>query len=62
MNASKIIIKKKIIARREIVAPAEETRFQVVNESGKSEYRRGIPARPRKCWGKKVKFTPTNMI
>ena len=36
--------------------------FQQLNLSGKSEYRRGIPANPKKCWGKNVKFTPKNII
>ena len=26
------------------------------------KYRRGIPARPKKYWGKKVRFTPKNII
>ena len=28
---------------------------------GLSAYRLGEPARPKKCWGKKVKFTPINI-
>jgi len=30
--------------------------------SGKSLYFRGIPLSPKKCIGKKVKFTPINII
>jgi hypothetical protein len=32
--------------------------FQPKNMSGKSQYRRGKPASPAKCIGKKVIFTP----
>ena len=35
--------------------------FHKENESGKSEYRRGIPFKPKKCWGKKVILTPKNI-
>lgn len=45
----------------EIYDPMEDIMFHNENESGKSEYRRGIPFSPRKCWGKKVRFTPINM-
>lgn len=48
-------------AIKEIVDPIEEITFQVKKASGKSEYRRGIPLNPRKCWGKKVMFTPINI-
>ena len=48
-------------ARKEIRDPKEEITFQVVKESGQSEYRRGIPFNPKKCCGKKVMFTPTNI-
>jgi hypothetical protein len=33
--------------------------FQPRNISGKSQYRRGNPANPAKCIGKKVILTPT---
>lgn len=36
--------------------------FHLVNASGYSEYRRGMPFNPKKCWGKKVMFTPRNII
>jgi len=45
----------------EIVDPIDETVFHSVKASGKSEYRRGMPDRPRKCWGKKVILTPMNI-
>jgi len=33
--------------------PKEDKIFQNKNVSGKSTYRRGIPANPKKCCGKK---------
>lgn len=45
----------------EIVEPKELIKFHEAIVSGKSEYLLGIPANPRKCWGKKVKFTPKNV-
>jgi hypothetical protein len=36
--------------------------FHAEYESGKSGIRRGIPAKPRKCIGKKVIFTPINVV
>ena len=50
-----------ITDRNEMNEPKEETIFHGVKASGKSEYRRGIPFNPRKCWGKNVMLTPTNM-
>lgn len=44
------------------IDPIDEIIFHIKNESGKSEYRRGIPDNPRKCCGKNVKFTPINII
>jgi hypothetical protein len=35
--------------------------FQLEYESGKSGIRRGIPAKPKKCIGKKQTLTPTNV-
>jgi len=46
----------------EIYAPIEDTMFHRENASGKSEYRRGIPFNPKKCWGKNVRFTPKNIV
>jgi hypothetical protein len=46
----------------EMIAPKDETKFHNKKASGKSEYRRGIPLKPRKCCGKKVKFTPINIM
>jgi hypothetical protein len=41
--------------------PNEAIVFHPEYESGKSGIRRGIPAKPRKCIGKKQTFTPTNV-
>merc|ERR1711972_610614 len=46
----------------EIIDPILATTFHNMNLSGESEYRRGIPAKPRKCIGKKVKLTPINIV
>ena len=46
----------------EVVDPRELIKFHVRSESGKSEYLFGIPANPKKCCGKKVKFTPIKVI
>jgi hypothetical protein len=35
--------------------------FHAEYESGKSGIRRGIPAKPKKCIGKKQTFTPINV-
>jgi len=59
--ASHIIKIKNRIATIERYDPIEEIMFHVINASGYSEYRRGIPFNPKKCWGKKVRFTPTNI-
>lgn len=48
-------------ATREIVEPIEEIVFHRAKASGKSEYRRGIPDRPKKCCGKNVMLTPRNI-
>jgi hypothetical protein len=44
-----------------ITEPNVAILFQAEYESGKSGIRRGIPANPRKCIGKKQTFTPTNV-
>ena len=54
--------KKNITDTVEIIDPTLENTFQYINLSGKSEYRRGIPANPKKCIGKNVILTPTNII
>lgn len=53
---------KNIILIIEIDDPIDEIIFHNKKESGKSEYRRGIPDNPKKCWGKKVILTPINII
>lgn len=45
----------------EIVEPIDEIVFHRAKASGKSEYRRGMPDKPKKCCGKNVKFTPANI-
>ena len=60
-KASQIINNNKITATNDTNEPIEEIAFHRVQASGQSEYRRGIPASPRKCCGKKVKFTPMNI-
>jgi hypothetical protein len=41
-----------------IIEPTDEMLFQKPNASGKSGIRLGIPAKPRKCIGKKQTLTP----
>ena len=43
-------------ATKEMILPKEETIFQPKKASGKSLYLLGRPAKPKKCWGKKVKL------
>jgi len=44
-----------------IIDPKVAILFQLEYESGKSGIRRGIPARPKKCMGKKQTLTPTKV-
>jgi len=55
------IIKKKIALVVDKIDPVEDITFHEENASGKSEYRRGIPFKPRKCCGKNVIFTLKNI-
>lgn len=48
-------------ATSEMVDPIDEMVFHRVKASGKSEYRRGMPDKPRKCCGKNVMLTPRNI-
>jgi hypothetical protein len=41
-----------------MIEPNVAIEFQLEYESGKSGIRRGIPAKPRKCIGKKQTLTP----
>jgi hypothetical protein len=41
-----------------IIEPTDAIVFQAAYESGKSGIRLGIPAKPRKCIGKKQTLTP----
>jgi hypothetical protein len=42
--------------------PKVAIEFHAEYESGKSGIRRGIPANPKKCIGKKQRFTPINVV
>jgi hypothetical protein len=44
-----------------IIEPTVAIVFQLEYESGKSGTRRGIPAKPKKCIGKKQTLTPINV-
>jgi len=59
---SHTINKKNITDTTETIDPILAKTFQYNKLSGKSEYRRGIPANPKKCMGKNVRFTPTNIV
>ena len=61
-NASQMMKTISITAVREMNEPIDEIVFHIVYASGESEYRRGMPDSPRKCCGKKVILTPTNII
>jgi hypothetical protein len=56
-----ITYKKKVVEIIVIIDPTEATVFHCEYESGKSGIRRGIPANPKKCIGKKQTLTPTNV-
>jgi len=45
-----------------IIEPTDAIVFHWLNESGKSGIRRGIPAKPKKCIGKKQTLTPINVV
>jgi hypothetical protein len=62
VNVTKTIYAKKIVEARVMKDPNEAIVFHSVKASGKSGIRRGIPASPRKCIGKKHKFTPMNVV
>ena len=51
----------RMAAMVEIWAPKLDIKFHGENASGQSEYRRGRPFSPIKCWGKKVMFTPKSI-
>lgn len=61
MSASHTINKDISTATMEIVDPIDEMVFHRVKASGKSEYRRGMPDKPKKCCGKNVMLTPMNI-
>jgi len=45
-----------------IIEPNEAIVFHPLYASGKSGIRLGIPAKPKKCIGKKVKLTPMKVV
>lgn len=47
-----------MVAITETKEPKLDTEFQPAYESGKSGILLGIPANPKKCWGKNVKLLP----
>lgn len=61
-NASQTINTTNITAVGEMSKPVDEIVFHAVYASEYSEYCHGIPDKPRKCCGKKVKFTPRNIF
>ena len=61
MESSIIIMKNKMLVAV-TSDPIELIVFHVMKLSWKSAYRRGNPASPKKCCGKKVKFTPTKVV
>jgi hypothetical protein len=53
---------KNNVETRVIIEPTEAIVFHCMYASGKSQIRRGIPASPKKCIGKKQTFTPINVV
>jgi len=53
---------KKIVEAVVMNEPNVATLFHGEKASGKSGIRRGIPASPKKCIGKKHKLTPMNVV
>lgn len=51
-----------MVPNRFIYDPYEATAFQPAKASGKSGILRGIPAKPKKCIGKKVTLAPIKVI
>jgi len=56
------ITKKKTVDASVIKEPRVAIKFHCVYASGKSGIRRGIPANPKKCIGKKHKLTPIKVV
>jgi len=44
------------------IAPVDDREFQNIIWSENIKYRRGIPFRPKKCWGKKVRLIEINRL
>jgi hypothetical protein len=62
VNVTKITYPKKIVETVVISEPKVAIVFHAEYESGKSGTRRGIPANPKKCIGKKHKLTPIKVV
>jgi hypothetical protein len=58
VKVSKITYIKKAVDAIVMNEPSDAIVFQELYASGKSGILRGIPAKPRKCIGKKQTFTP----
>jgi hypothetical protein len=58
VNVSKTTKQKNKVEIIVIIDPIVAIKFHSENESGKSGIRRGMPASPKKCIGKKHKLTP----
>jgi len=62
VNVTNKTKQKKTAEKADKYLPYDETAFHPLKQSGKSGIRRGIPLRPKKCCGKKVMFTPINVV
>jgi len=62
VKASNTTKKKNNVETKVTNEPKDATMFQLEYESGKSGIRRGIPAKPKKCIGKKHKLTPIKVV
>jgi len=62
VKVAKTTYAKKIVDIVVMKEPKVAIVFHSLYESGKSGIRRGIPAKPRKCIGKKQIFTPINVV
>jgi hypothetical protein len=61
VNVSKTTKQKNKVEIIVIIDPIVAIKFHSEKASGKSGTRRGIPASPKKCIGKKHKLTPINV-
>lgn len=62
-NILSIIIEINIIKNKAVeIAPKEDREFHIIKLSENIRYRRGIPFKPIKCWGKNVKLIEINIL